>query len=183
MLRIVYDAATGGSFFATVERASDGFLWNETTQQFEAAPLLADQELPLLEGVAENLQSYRRDQPDLGSPREIILRIHDDNDVNDHTVRTTKTVVIQSLETTTTLLQGPGAVTFTFTSLVGAVPLSDVDVWVTTDPAGANVLANGRTDINGEIIFFLDPGTVYIFQQKAGFNFDPNPQEVTVTLP
>ena len=182
MFEIVHVAATGGTFAATIERLSDGFFFNPTTMAFESAPTFANKRIALAEGSNENTGSYRASQGDVGSPREVLVRIHDDNDVNDITVAAFKTFILGDNESPSGDLQDAGAVAFTFTSLVGVVPLSDVDVWVTTDAAGQNVVANGRTDGAGEVVFFLDDGvTYYIFQQKAGFNFDPNPVQVTVS--
>jgi hypothetical protein len=76
---------------------------------------------------------------------------------------------------------GAGAIAFTYTltSSVDASPISDADVWVTTDLGGSNVVASGTTDINGQITFYLDAGTVYVWRQKAGWNFT-NPDTETV---
>ena len=57
-------------------------------------------------------------------------------------------------------------------------PIADADVWATTDSAGSNVVASGRTDQNGEITFYLDSGTVYIWRQKSGYNFTNPDTEV-----
>jgi hypothetical protein len=77
---------------------------------------------------------------------------------------------------------GSGAIEweYTLTSTAGGDPISDADVWVTTDIAGANVIASGKTDSFGNVTFWLDAGTYYIWRQKAGFNFD-NPDVETVS--
>lgn len=77
---------------------------------------------------------------------------------------------------------GAGAIewTYTLTSSAGSLPIADADVWATSDSAGLAVLASGRTDQNGQVTFFLDSGTIYLFRQKTGFNFN-NPQTLTVT--
>ena len=76
---------------------------------------------------------------------------------------------------------GAGAVEFTYTltepDLV--TPIPDADVWVSTDSAGATVVASGRTNQYGIITFYLDAGTVYIWRQKSGYNFT-NPDTETV---
>jgi hypothetical protein len=76
---------------------------------------------------------------------------------------------------------GPGAIPFTYTltSSADSSPIVDADVWVTADAAGNTILANGRTDSDGEVTFYLDPGTVYIWRQKPGWNFD-NPDLETI---
>lgn len=74
-----------------------------------------------------------------------------------------------------TMNQSPGAgaipFTYTLTSTTDASPIPDADVWVTSDSEGNTLLASGRTDSNGQITFYLDPGTVYIWSQKPGWNF------------
>lgn len=76
---------------------------------------------------------------------------------------------------------GAGAVEFTYTLTEPDLitPIPDADVWVTTDPAGATVVASGRTNQYGIITFYLDAGTVYIWRQKSGYNFT-NPDTETV---
>lgn len=75
---------------------------------------------------------------------------------------------------------GAGAVTFTYTltSTVDSAPIADADVWVTSDEAGSVVLASGRTDQNGVVTFYLDAGTVYVWRQKSGWNFENPDTEV-----
>lgn len=58
-------------------------------------------------------------------------------------------------------------------------PIDGVDVWVTTDDeAGANVVASGVTNIQGQIDFYLNAGTYYVWSQKAGYNFTNPDTEV-----
>jgi len=75
---------------------------------------------------------------------------------------------------------GAGAIPFTYTltSDVDATPIGDADVWVTTDTNGNNVIASGKTDQNGEVTFYLDAGTVYVWRQKSGWIFDNPDTEV-----
>jgi hypothetical protein len=67
---------------------------------------------------------------------------------------------------------GAGAITWTYTlTEADATPIADADVWACTDSAGSNVVASGRTNNSGVVTFLLDPGTYYLFAQKAGWNF------------
>ncbi len=71
--------------------------------------------------------------------------------------------------------------TYTLTSTEAGTPaIEDARVWVTSDEAGTTVLASGYTDASGEIIFYLDTGTVYVWRQKGGYNFT-NPDTETVS--
>jgi len=86
------------------------------------------------------------------------------------------------------LAQGPpggaaiaGAVTwiYTLTSSVDGTAVVGAEVWVTSDEGGDNLLASGVTDSDGKVTFYLDEGTVYVWRQKPGWDFD-NPDEDTV---
>jgi len=79
---------------------------------------------------------------------------------------------------------GVGAITWTYTvtsSVPPNNPIADVDVWVTSDIGGTNVIASGRTDANGVVTFFLDAGTVYVWKQKSGKNDDQGPDTEVVS--
>ena len=72
-----------------------------------------------------------------------------------------------------------GAVTWTYTlRTAGSVPIADADVWGTSDSDGLTVLASGRTNNSGVVTLFLDPGTVYVWAQKAGWSFTNPDTEV-----
>jgi len=59
--------------------------------------------------------------------------------------------------------------------------MDNVQVWITTDEVGANVIAGTLlTNASGEATFMLDAGTYYVWREKAGHNFT-NPQEWTVS--
>jgi len=80
-----------------------------------------------------------------------------------------------------TVFVGSGAITFTYTltsSVDPFLPIPDADVWVTTDVSGAIVIASGKTDQNGQVVFYLDAGTVYVWRQKSGWDFDNPDTEV-----
>lgn len=70
------------------------------------------------------------------------------------------------------------AFTYTITSSAGGLPIEGVYVAISTDANGGNVVWTGHTDAfgvardrNGNLPR-LDPGTYYIFRQRAGFVFD-----------
>jgi len=72
---------------------------------------------------------------------------------------------------------GPGAAPYVITiNDPGGNPLDGVNVWISTDLAGVNVIANGFTDSFGNVTFMLDAGTYYAWKQLAGYSFT-NPQE------
>jgi hypothetical protein len=77
---------------------------------------------------------------------------------------------------------GSGAITWTYTvtdSSTG-LPLDGVEVWITTDIAGLNVIASGVTNSFGIVTFYLDAGTVQVWRKKAGYDFINPDQEVIV---
>lgn len=65
---------------------------------------------------------------------------------------------------------GASVVTITWTS--GGNPVADGDVWITSDAAGANVVAGTlQTNSNGKATFMLDAGSTYfLFAQKDSIN-------------
>lgn len=78
---------------------------------------------------------------------------------------------------------GAGAIewTYTLTNSDSGNPIDGAEIWVTSDSGGANVLASGTTDANGQITFYLDAGTVYVWAKKAGYNIDDLPDQETVS--
>lgn len=63
----------------------------------------------------------------------------------------------------------------------GGLPIDGVEVWISTDAAGANVVAGTLvSDAMGEVTFMLDAGSYYVWRQKSGYNFT-NPQSITVS--
>jgi hypothetical protein len=89
--------------------------------------------------------------------------------------------VVDAIKAKTDTLGGAGSETLTYTlTEADETPISDADVWVTTDEAGTIVVASGRTDDFGVVTFQLDPGTYYIWCRKAGWDFEnPDTEEVT----
>lgn len=74
-----------------------------------------------------------------------------------------------------------GAIEWTYnvTNDFTGEPIPDVDVWVTSDEEGSLTLGAGRTDAYGNVTFYLDAGTVYVWCQKSGWNFtNPDTEEV-----
>lgn len=66
---------------------------------------------------------------------------------------------------------GSGAITHTITVTQSGNPVDGALVWVTSDSAGANVVASGFTDALGHVTVFLDAGTYYQWAQRGGTNF------------
>lgn len=67
---------------------------------------------------------------------------------------------------------------YTVTNSQTGLPVSGVEVWISTDSAGLNVVLSGLTtdasgvarDSNGELPR-LDPGSYYFFRQKSNYEF------------
>ena len=63
-------------------------------------------------------------------------------------------------------------------------PIDGVEVWITTDSGGTNVIWSGTTDTNGVLRDvgdskpWLDAGTYYFWRKKAGYVFT-NPDTET----
>lgn len=74
--------------------------------------------------------------------------------------------------------------TYTLTDAVTGDPITGAAVWFTTDPGGANVVWVGTTDGFGVArdqygsLPRLDPGTYYVWRQRAGYAFDNPDTEI-----
>ena len=76
---------------------------------------------------------------------------------------------------------GSGAISHTVTVNVGGNPADGVEVWVSTDSSGNNVVAGTLvTDAFGNATFMLDAGSYYLWAQRAGTNFN-NPAPFSVS--
>lgn len=87
----------------------------------------------------------------------------------------------------TSIIFPAGAVNFTYTITDSAtgLPLDSVEVWVSTDINGTNVIWKGTTDAFGvardvnENIPALDVGVHYFWRQRPGYTFsDPDTESV-----
>ena len=78
---------------------------------------------------------------------------------------------------------GSGSISYpvTVTQSDGVTPIEGVQVWITTDLAGTNVIAGSLyTSSMGIATFVLDAGSYYLWRQISGWNFS-NPQAITVS--
>ena len=76
---------------------------------------------------------------------------------------------------------GSGAISHEITVNVAGSPEDGVEVWVTTDSSGTNVVAGTLvTDAFGKAQFMLDAGSYYLWAQKSGANFT-NPTSFSVS--
>lgn len=69
--------------------------------------------------------------------------------------------------------------TYTVTDSGDGSPIDGVEVWVSTDAAGVNVVASGYTNSSGVFSVMLDAGTYYFWRKRSGYNFT-NPDTETV---
>ena len=80
-------------------------------------------------------------------------------------------------------VSGSGSISYpvTVTQSDGVTPIEGVQVWITTDLAGTNVIAGSLyTSSTGLATFVLDAGSYYLWRQISGWNFS-NPQAITVS--
>lgn len=74
--------------------------------------------------------------------------------------------------------------TYTVTSSSGGAPIEGVYVAIATDSAGGHVVWSGHTDVFGVArdgagnLPRLDPGTYFLFRQRAGYVFSDPDMEV-----
>lgn len=78
-------------------------------------------------------------------------------------------------------ITGLGAIAHTVNVVVDGSPVSGAEVWITSDSAGANLVAGTvTTNAQGNANFWLDAGTYYVFIRATGYNFT-NPTEIAVS--
>lgn len=87
-----------------------------------------------------------------------------------------------SLELVEEPASGAGALSCTWTQKdTDENPIDNVQVWLSTDAGGSNVIAGTLlTNAQGQVTFMLDASTYYVWREKAGYNFT-NPQTWTVS--
>lgn len=79
------------------------------------------------------------------------------------------------------------AFTYTVTDSTTGIPIEGVEIWVSTDAAGANIVWHGVTDAFGvardihDHLPRLDAGTYYFWKQRVGFVDDQNPDTEVVS--
>lgn len=108
-------------------------------------------------------------------------------------VTTTRAAKLDNLDTTVSSrfptsswiapASGSGSISYpvTVTQSDGVTPIEGVQVWITTDLAGTNVIAGSLyTSSTGLATFVLDAGSYYLWRQISGWNFS-NPQAITVS--
>lgn len=78
--------------------------------------------------------------------------------------------------------QGSGEIAWQYivTDCVTHLPVDGVWVNVSTDIAGANIIAQGVTNSLGQVVFWLDAGTYYLWSYRCGYCF-PLPDTEIVT--
>ncbi len=78
-------------------------------------------------------------------------------------------------------ISGLGAIAHTVNVIVDAVAVSGAEVWITSDVGGANIVAGTlTTNAQGNVTFYLDAGSYFVFIRATGFNFT-NPTAITVS--
>lgn len=101
-------------------------------------------------------------------------------------IRVTGAGAVQQNLEYTVQQRNPNAIAFTYTvtNVSNGNPIEGVEVTITTDSAGNNVIWNGDTDALGVArddegrLPYLDPGTYYFFSQKANYSFSNPDTEV-----
>jgi hypothetical protein len=73
---------------------------------------------------------------------------------------------------------GSNTWTYTLTDSESGLPIADAEIWVTTDVGGVNIIGREYSDVNGQVVFYLVPGTYYVWRRKTGYTFDDPDTEV-----
>lgn len=132
-------------------------------------------------------------QPSAGTKAEIsngwytyLSTVAEANTVGPVAIRVTGAGAVQQNLEYVVQQRNPGALAFTYTvtNISTGVVIEGVEVWITTDLAGNNVIWNGHTDAAGVTrdddgnLPWLDPATYYFWSQKSGYTFTNPDTEV-----
>lgn len=96
-----------------------------------------------------------------------VLTIYADGLAGDLAVEST--VRFFDVATCCPLGTGPYTFTYTVTNSVTGLPIAGAHVIVSTDVAGANVIAAGYTNVAGQVVFYFEAGTYYFWVYHPGF--------------
>lgn len=128
-----------------------------------------------LTSIKEDLESLPTMQSDIGSIKttqgaaitSIVSDITDIKESQDD-IKADQATILVNIPA-----HGAGAKSWTYKvkNAVTHYPIPDARVWVSTDIRGHNVIASGRSDQYGDVMFMLDPGPVYLWVAKIGYNF------------
>lgn len=148
-----------------------GFAPNGLSSAGDVLTLVTEIDNPAMQNVADALLLAPSGPAASGSAMDVLADILEDTG-------TTIPAAIAGIGG----LAGSGAISFPITVQdEDSNPIDGVEVWVTTDSAGTNVVAGTlSTDALGLATFMLDAGTYYVWRQKSGYNFT-NPVTITVS--
>ena len=185
---------TGDTLYATIRDASNQY-WDVVASEFESLDTSAwsDYVVSMTETPAGGY-TYIADFPGISSAGKYTVDIFEQSDaapvlsdtlyaVAEVEWNGSNEITLQAVadNVSDVTVIGSGALSTTITVDDGTNPLDGVEVWITTDEAGSNVIAGSlTTDANGQVTFMLDAGTYYVWQQLAGYDFT-NPQTITVS--
>lgn len=93
--------STGSSLVATIQRDSDSFWWNDSSEAFEASPSFANKSITLVEGSGEYIGSYSASPASSLGTEDVTIFIHD-VDSNDLVVGRESLALTAGEETNTT---------------------------------------------------------------------------------
>jgi hypothetical protein len=109
---------------------------------------------------------YRLDVPDAAlaaGVAQLAISLQFSNTLGD-------AVLVELVPSSSVAGAGGTPYTLTITDQATALPVQGASVWVTTDPAGANVAAGALpTNSSGQVTLQLDPGTNYLWVRKSGY--------------
>jgi hypothetical protein len=107
---------------------------------------------------------------------QVVPPVADQAEIQDITTLYSEAVQLIDAAISTAVCDGPGAAPYEIIiNDPDGNPLDGVNVWISTDLAGANVIFNGFTDTFGKVTPMLDAGDYFAWKQLAGFVFT-NPQ-------
>jgi hypothetical protein len=153
--------------------ATEGIVWQDTADKYvndlndaAAAPAMI---------TGQQVRDAMLLDASAGAPAAGSVDQHLDDAALEATIATLMGAgwTMETLEAIFACTCGSGSVVFiyTLTDSTTGLPIAGALIWVTTDLAGLNPVAQGYSNALGQVQFMLAPGNAYFWRQKAGYTF------------
>lgn len=173
---------TGDSPFFALRRATDNYYLDFADNKFKASGWTTKTQP--LSGRGDGRYSYKWDSSKSVTTATTIIVEYTNDTAGSDALGVDNDLIIFSRSATilgsiaksplANVGAGPGNCKFIYTLTIAgsATKIENAIVYVTTDIGGSNIIAGPTTtDENGQVEFYLDPGTYYFWRNKGGIIF------------
>lgn len=173
---------TGESPYVSIRRATDDAYLDFADNTFKSSGFT--QKTQTLTGRGDGRYSYQWNSSlSIKTPTTVVIEYNNNGGSttvpgidNDVITFTNSAVILQNIAKSplASVGDGPGGCKFIYTlSVAGSsTAIQEAIIYVTSDVGGSNIIAGPKlTDENGQVIFYLNPGTYYFWRNKGGYTF------------